>query len=113
MAIAPAAEPAATTRPVTKLRPRIVRLPVRSGRRGLLGRRPLRPRLCRLGLLLAAESAQAALQVVEDEAGSRLRPGRRGDHAVAVRDEEDYAVSERDVELDQRFPLRLVLLGRP
>ena len=45
-------------------------------------------------------------------ARGRLRPGRRRDHAVAVGDEEDDAVPQRGVELDERLGVRPGFLGR-
>ena len=52
---------------------------------------PLRARLRLPGLV--AERAQAALQVVEDEADGRLGRGGRGDRALAVADEEHAALA--------------------
>src|SRR5436189_4757696 len=44
---------------------------------------------------------QAALQVVEDEPGGRLRPGDGGGGAVALEDDEDTAVERRRLHLGE------------
>src|SRR5919204_1177395 len=95
-------EPIASTRPVRKLRVRILlssrrllprrRLPS-SGRLRLLPARPL---------AVAGQAAEAALQVVEDEADGRLGPGRRRDYLLAVADDEDVSRRGRGVELRDR-----------
>src|SRR6185437_11548508 len=56
------------------------------------------------------EAAERALQVVEDEPGRGSRAGRGRDQALLVADDEDAAVAERRVQLDELLlPLRIGL----
>src|SRR6476620_3943551 len=87
----PATEPAPSSMPVRTLRLRIGLL---RSRRGLALRRS-----SLLGRGGGFELAQAALQVVEDEADRRLRQRRRSNQAVAVPNDENAPALEGDLEL--------------
>src|SRR5207245_862636 len=64
-------------------------------------RLPLRRRALRL---VPGDAAQAALQVVENEADRRPRGRRRGDRAAAVAGDEDATSERRRLELRQGLP---------
>src|SRR3982751_6803571 len=75
--------------------------------------RPARPLRRRLRCVSAVvDAAQAALQVVEDEADGRVGPGRGHDAAGAVADDEHAAVERRRLELRQRTLARAEALSR-
>src|SRR5690242_3250124 len=60
----------------------------------------LRPRLA-VAVAGSGRRSQAALEVVEDEADGRLRPGNGRDSQIAVDDDEDAALERRRVQLGE------------
>src|SRR6478752_2471086 len=87
----------------------------KSLRSALTGGLPLAGLGARLAVAVPrrAGRAQAALQVVEDEADRRLGPGHRSDGAVAFDDDEDTPVQRGRLELHERRVADMRHLERP